>query len=141
MQVLAVDRIAVIVEFIREKLSPELIVLFGSAAHGTGFGPDSDIDLAFKSGRTIDDHDRLGVLLELAAKLRRDVDLIDLRKADPLLKFEIAQDGMVLYQAEPMVFIHFQVHAMHEHEDAQKFFRFDHEYIRGYLEVHADDPG
>ena len=72
--------------------------------------------------------------MELSAILSRDIDLIDLRKADPLLKFQIARDGVALYQAGSAgQFALFQVRAMQEYNDARKFFDLDKEYIRAFL--------
>lgn len=72
-------------EFLANKLSPNLIILFGSAANGT-LREDSDVDIAFLSSKNIEDYDIFMLGQELAEKLERDVDLIDLKKAYTVFK-------------------------------------------------------
>jgi len=87
-----------------------LAVLFGSTARGRTT-PRSDLDL--------------GVLLEPEAATtlwevegavgeaaRRPVDLIDLRRAPPLLRFEIARDGRVLLERQEGDWKRFKVRAL-----------------------------
>ncbi|MTI69882.1 MAG: nucleotidyltransferase domain-containing protein, partial [Firmicutes bacterium] len=59
--------------------------LFGSAANGT-LREDSDVDIAFLSSKNIEDYDIFMLGQELAEKLERDVDLIDLKKAYTVFK-------------------------------------------------------
>ena len=128
-----------IVSILLDRLAPGLIVLFGSAAKGQMFRPDSDIDLGFLRGSPIGDRDRLRIAEELSSRLGREVDLIDLGKADALLKYEIARDGVVLHQAGPHDFACFQVRAMQEQNDARKFYDLDKAYIREFLRGGAGD--
>ena len=76
---LSQDSQETIVKFLQEKLNPELIYLYGSFAQGEG-RKDSDIDLAVCT----DPRKCRAFLLanELAQRLRRDVDLVELRSFD-----------------------------------------------------------
>lgn len=85
-----------------------LAVLFGSRARGTA-RPGSDLDIAV----LLDDEEdlaTLGVALERAVGRR--VDLVSLRSAPPLLRFEIARDGRLLFEREPHDWAEFRAHAM-----------------------------
>jgi predicted nucleotidyltransferase len=88
----------------------QLAVLFGSTARGQE-NPQSDVDL--------------GLLLEpyspearfqAEAELRRaagtTVDVILLDAAPPLLAFEIARDGVLLFERSPGLWARFQARAM-----------------------------
>ena len=86
----------------------QLAVVFGSAARHAQH-PRSDLDIGV-----------IGVpatrLPELAVTLARiagrEVDLIPLETATPLLRFEIARDGAVLLQRAPHLWSDFQARAM-----------------------------
>ena len=85
-----------------------LAVLFGSGARNE-LRPTSDLDvgvLGTVAGRLA----ALQVTLERAT--RRTVDLIALDTAPPLLRFEIARDGIVLVERTPHLWSDFKMHAM-----------------------------
>ena len=91
-------------EEIRERMKPlledeglKLVLLFGSAASGRTH-KQSDIDLAFLYDKPVD------ILLltnRIISILRSDtIDVIDMRRASPLLKFAIARNCVLLYEKE-----------------------------------------
>jgi hypothetical protein len=87
----------------------KLAVVFGSAARGRS-GPGSDLDLALRlvpaaaSRREVVDAARRVV--------RRELDVVDLDTAPPLLRFQIARDGVVLVEREPRSWARFKARAM-----------------------------
>jgi hypothetical protein len=103
----ALDRITRLLD---ETPMVRLAVVFGSAARRTE-NPGSDIDLGVSwvngSGQSASD---LVVALERAAGRR--VDLVTLDDAPPLLRFEIARDGIVLVEREPHAWADFRARAM-----------------------------
>ncbi|MEE8523304.1 MAG: nucleotidyltransferase domain-containing protein, partial [Thermoanaerobaculia bacterium] len=71
----------------------------------------SDVDL----GVVLDPDDRetrLDVEVTVGRALQRDVDLVDLRRAPPLLRFEVSRDGILLVEREPGSWIRFRARAM-----------------------------
>ena len=87
-----------------------LAVLFGSAARGrTTRGSDLDVGVLL-------DQEAATTLWEIEGTLgeamRRPVDLIDLRRAPPLLRFEIARDGRVLLERQEGDWKRFKVRAL-----------------------------
>jgi len=73
-----------------------LALLFGSLAADRG-RPDSDLDLAIDLGRPLGAEERIGIIEELAARIGRPVDLIDLRAAgQPLLSHIVVNGRRVL---------------------------------------------
>lgn len=95
----------------------ELLVLFGSAARSRARGT-SDLDLAVMcQGRA----DLDAVYLALAPRLRTDrLDLVDLRRAGPLLAFQVARSGILLFERSPGLFRQFQSLASRRYADTRK---------------------
>jgi predicted nucleotidyltransferase len=87
----------------------ELAVLFGSEARGRA-GPGSDIDLAIAWASGTEPQPDLQVTLERIT--RRNVSITVLNGAPPLLRFEVARDGIVLVEREPRAWARFRAQAM-----------------------------
>ncbi|HKI01872.1 MAG TPA: nucleotidyltransferase domain-containing protein [Thermoanaerobaculia bacterium] len=88
-----------------------LAVLFGSTARGKA-GPRSDVDLGVLLEPDTPDV-RLRVEAELGRAVGdRAVDVIFLKEAPPLLRFEIAKEGVVLHQNQDDLWTDFKTRAM-----------------------------
>lgn len=88
----------------------KLAVLFGSTARGQA-RPKSDVDL----GVLLDPYSpelRFQVEAELGRAAGRPVDVILLDDAPPLLRFEIAREGILLFQREDHRWTDFKARAM-----------------------------
>jgi predicted nucleotidyltransferase len=96
--------------------SVQLVVLFGSVARGRA-RRDSDLDVAVRADEPAD-LDALYVLLAPRLASSR-VDLVDLRRAGPLLAFQVAQRGQVLYERDPGAFRTFQSLASRRYVDTE----------------------
>jgi uncharacterized protein len=77
------------------------VYLFGSRAVGEEW-PASDLDLAVVLDGPADPVSLWMAGEDIASRLDVDVDLIDLLKADTLLKHQIVTTGRRLYAADPM---------------------------------------
>ena len=77
-----------------------VIYVFGSFARGEDW-PSSDLDLAvlLPQGRRIED--LLGIMSDISARVHREVDIVDLRRAGDVLRREVLSDGQALYVSEP----------------------------------------
>lgn len=102
------------IERLRERLAdfPEvrLAVLFGSVAREEE-RPGSDLDLALlldPESSTL----RWEIEAALGRAAGREVDFVYMNEAPPLLRFEIARDGMVLLEHRPGDWTDFKAHAM-----------------------------
>ncbi|HEY3358496.1 MAG TPA: nucleotidyltransferase domain-containing protein [Polyangia bacterium] len=99
-----------------------LAVLFGSVAAGRG-GPASDVDIGVLAGaRELPVQARLDLAVALERVLRREVDLVDLGRATPLLRFEAAR-GVCLFEREPGAFGDFVARALLEFDDVRVHLR------------------
>jgi predicted nucleotidyltransferase len=95
----------------------DLIVLFGSMAANRA-RPGSDVDVAVLCQR-VADLDALFLALAPRLKTAR-LDLVDLRRAGPLLAFEVARSGHLLFERRPGVFRQFQSLASRRYADTKK---------------------
>ncbi len=87
----------------------QLAVVFGAAAKGA-LHRRSDLDIAVMG---LQSTSRLAALAVTLARIAgREVDLIPLETAPPLLRFEIARDGAVLLERTPHLWPDFQARAM-----------------------------
>lgn len=95
-----------------------LIVLFGSAARGSGSTP-ADVDVAVLSS---DELDTVALTNRLIQDLGfQEIDIADLGHADPLLMMLVARDGVPLYEGRPGEFARFASLAARRYADTRKF--------------------
>lgn len=80
---------------IREVEALAAVYRFGSTARGAG-REGSDIDIALLAPELLDPAKRFSLQEELAAALRKDVDLIDLRAAPTVLRMQVVSNGTVI---------------------------------------------
>lgn len=74
--------------------------LFGSEARGQA-RPDSDVDLAALFSRPAAPEQLLAARLDLESLLGRSVDLVDLRRASPIVGRQVIQHGRLLLDRDP----------------------------------------
>lgn len=127
------------VEVIREGLAPlcgeerlRLVMLFGSTASGETHRR-SDIDLAFLYTAPVDP---LVLVNQVIRLLRTDrVDVVDLRRASPLLQFAIAQHGRVVFERALGVYPEFCSFAFRRYVDTKKLRDAREQAIRRFLDA------
>jgi uncharacterized protein len=109
----------------------ELLVLFGSAVKDRR-GSRSDVDLAIRCSGPAD----LDALyFALAPRVGTDrLDLVDLRLAGPLLAFEVARSGRLLFERRPGAFREFQSLASRRYCDTAKLRAAQKRAIHVFLE-------
>lgn len=90
----------IVAEICRAVPDAAAIYRFGSSACGTT-RPDSDIDIALLAAAPLDPIARFDLQERLASRLGRDVDLVDLRRASPVLAMQVITSGGVVYDGNP----------------------------------------
>lgn len=104
---------------IAEKYGLRLIVAFGSQVNGHTH-PESDVDVAVLAEKRLPFARQLDLWLELSQAFRADVDLSVLNHAEPLLLYQVARKGRVLYQVERRAWPEFRGYAHRYYWDTQK---------------------
>ena len=124
---------------IREKLSPlrrdanlNLIILFGSAVTGSTHA-HSDIDLAFSFQSAVDIVSLTNTVTQLLGT--DNVDVVDVRRASPLLSFSIVRTGRLLYEDAPGQYNQFCSLAFRMYADTKKLRDAGSAGIKKYLEA------
>ncbi|MFC3882036.1 nucleotidyltransferase domain-containing protein [Bacillus songklensis] len=84
-----------ITDFLINKVTPYVIYLFGSQAT-KHIHNESDFDIAYLSKQKLNHYERFMLAQELAAKLNRDVDLIDLEQASTVFQAQVINRGKIL---------------------------------------------
>jgi predicted nucleotidyltransferase len=126
-------------EEIKERLAPlfkdgelQLALVFGSTVSGKVKKKQSDIDLAFLFDRPAD-------ILALTNQVIRllhfdDVDVVDLRYANPLLRFSVAKNGKLLFERSPGLFHEFFSLTFRRYVDTKKLRDAQGKVIQTFLE-------
>jgi predicted nucleotidyltransferase len=105
-------------ERVGEEFGCRLIVLFGSTARRDGAVPE-DLDFGILGTGPLD---AVALTNRLIRELStQEVDVADLGRADPLLLFQVARDGIPLYEGRPGEFARFTSLAVRRYADTRKF--------------------
>jgi uncharacterized protein len=99
-----------------------LVFLFGSCA-GEHMRPSSDVDIGILF-KTFPDRDAIVELTaDLSSILKREVDLVVLNQASPVLKMQILKTGILLYASDRKYFHQFFVATANEYDDLKRIRR------------------
>lgn len=89
---------------IAQRYGLKLLIYFGSY-QTESYRTDSDIDIAYLAGKLLTTEERLGLHKDLMIAHRKsEIDLVDLQTAEPMLRYEIARGGKVLFEEEDGLF-------------------------------------
>lgn len=102
------------------KYQLSLIVLFGSAVHGT-LREESDFDIGILSKKKLSQAKRMALWSHLSQLFNREVDLTVLNYPNPVLDFEIAKEGVLLFEAEENVWENWKSFRVRHFWDTEKF--------------------
>jgi predicted nucleotidyltransferase len=89
-----------VVAMLEGRFSLSALWLFGSEARGEA-RDDSDIDLAALFSKPVPVEDVLAARFDLSNLLRRSVDLVDLRRASPILGHQVLRNGRLVVDRDP----------------------------------------
>ncbi|SHK23510.1 type VII toxin-antitoxin system MntA family adenylyltransferase antitoxin [Paramaledivibacter caminithermalis] len=117
--------------------------VFGSIVKGNET-KDSDIDIAiYISKGEIDAFEYLSLKRELMDVSSKEVDIVILNDANPLIKQEIFRDGKKLFSRDKELESNFIVHSLFEYEDMKKYYDLSYKSmitrIRKEVEKHGQN--
>lgn len=109
----------------------DVVYLFGSTARGTT-DPSSDFDIGLlcRADLSVGDEARLAAMLSPLVNTTR-IDIVSLRKASPLLRYEVLVDGIIIYQcvSDDMV-NQFEMQVYREYFDTEHIRTLQRDYLR-----------
>ena len=117
-----------------QKFGVRLIVLFGSVVRGT-INAESDIDLGVLTNRPLTINRRLKLWGALSPLFNIEVDLVILNHANPVLAFEVASMGELLFEDKPNTWDNWKSFSFRQYWDTEKF-RND---LRRYITRRAEE--
>lgn len=100
-----------LIEKIAQEYSLELVLLFGSRVSGR-VRKDSDFDIAYISRKNLDLMQESQMIIELAEVFNSEnIDLLNLKIADPLMFYSVLNECDVLYEDRPMIFSSYRAYS------------------------------
>lgn len=103
-----------------QKFGIRLIVLFGSVVRGTT-NAESDIDLGVLTNRPLTFNQRLKLWGALSPLFNIEVDLVVLNHANPVLAFEVASTGDLLFENKSNTWDNWKSFSFRQYWDTGKF--------------------
>jgi predicted nucleotidyltransferase len=85
--------------------------LFGSVVNGD-FTPESDVDIGILSEEPLDVECVIRLKGYISHALRRDCDVVDLRRADSITASQVVALGEAIVRHDPLALANFEVYAM-----------------------------
>ena len=112
---------SLIATFFADRPGVAAVYLFGSLAAGTAT-PESDVDIGvlYQRGLEPDFHIQMDEQIELASCLSRDVDLINLNQASPILRMQVLKKGRLVLNRDPKLVNLFFVNTLNEYFDLKQ---------------------
>ncbi len=92
------------ITIVAKRYNLALLVLFGSRARGDQ-RQNSDFDLAYLANQSLPLEREAELATDLAEICRGRIDLADIGRASPLLRFQIFRHGRALYEKEAGLFV------------------------------------
>ena len=115
------------------------LFLFGSKAKGEKYTHKySDIDLAYLSKRDLSLKEESQMLLELSKFFRSsNLDLVDVKKAPPLLLKNIFENHKVIYCKDKKLYRLYQIYAIRKYLEAKPIFEIRNYQFKKFMETYG----
>ncbi len=111
----------------------KLLLLFGSRVDGTA-SPESDFDVAYLASRDLDLNREARLIVELAPVFRSEnIDLVNLKKAPPLLFYAITARCRVIYEKDPLMFPTMRAYAFKKYVETRPLREMEYQRLKASL--------
>jgi uncharacterized protein len=105
--------------FFEEKPQILLAFLFGSSA-GDHPPPSSDVDIGILYRAVPNLHKVHDLAETLSSLLQKEIDLVVLNDASPILKMQVLKKGVLLFSRDPKRFDQFYVETVNQYDDLKR---------------------
>ncbi|MBI9083939.1 MAG: nucleotidyltransferase domain-containing protein [Desulfobacterales bacterium] len=114
------------------KAHPDIAAVYLFGSHATGHQRKrSDLDLGVLFHKEIDGFARIDLETELSNLLKKDVDLIDMRRSGPFLRHQIYKYGKLIYQDDTEFPFLFRAASIRDYLDTGHLREVRREYLYG----------
>jgi predicted nucleotidyltransferase len=113
----------------------ELVVVFGSVMRGQA-RPDSDVDIGVQGGGF---WGQLDIGTDIGRRVDKDPHVVDLATASEWLRFQIARDGVSLFEGKPGVWTEFKAQAMLRYWEVAPIIALTADGVRRRLKREAEE--
>lgn len=112
-----------LVEEAAQKYSLELILLFGSRASGRSHR-ESDFDVAYLGQNDLSLQKEAELIIDLSHVFKNEnIDLVNLKKAPPLLAYAVFQNARVIYEKRPLLYASQRVYAFKKYVESKPLYQ------------------
>jgi len=117
-----INKLKAAVAGIAKKRDLKMVILYGSLAKGKT-KPDSDVDIAVLGNNLLTMDNIIEIIDDFSAELAiNDIDVKSLHRVDPLFRYQVTKDGILLYGNE-RDFMSFKIYAFRDYVDSASLFR------------------
>lgn len=107
---------------IAQKYLLELILLFGSRAFKKNH-KESDFDIAYLAKKDLNLNEEAKLIIELSPIFKSEnIDLVNLKKAPPLLFYAITKECQVLFESKPLIFASLRAYAFKKYIETKPLY-------------------
>jgi len=111
-----------LIKKIAREFALELLLLFGSRADGTAYSK-SDFDVAYLSGKKLSLKEESELSLSLSGIFKSEnIDLVDLKKASPLLFYAVFRNCQIIFEAKPLIFDRLRAYSFKKYVETQPLY-------------------
>ena len=110
------------IEELAGKYRLSMLVAFGSLARGDATA-SSDADVAYASDRPLALMEEAAMAVELSALFKKEVDLVNIKTASPMLARNIFKDGVPAYERERGLFADYLARSMRIYEETMPLYK------------------
>jgi predicted nucleotidyltransferase len=106
------------IQYLREQLGNHLIAIYQFGSFGTPYhNAQSDLDLAVLCDQPLDPMKKWALAQEIAFRISKDVDLIDLFEASTVFRYQILNEGKLVYCSNETVCSTFDTYVFSDYLD------------------------
>ncbi|MFW6140596.1 MAG: type VII toxin-antitoxin system MntA family adenylyltransferase antitoxin [Acidobacteriota bacterium] len=120
-------------ETLCQKYNIKLMILHGSYAKGNARS-ESDIDIGILSQKKFDFDEQIKVVSDFSEVFGDKFDPVFLNGAEPLISYQVAVNGRLLYEAKKGMFHQFRIQAVARYMDSKKFRVMEKLYLKRAIE-------